>query len=118
MYLPDGVEYPGVCEPLPDGVQAGVVGWLDAEHAFNVGIVWDDFVARLVEACRVRDRRRRTSTSKHGRRCGSEFGLLTRSSNSGTAHAQSATSPCTSMTAGQRGSGTSPLGWRAFRNHA
>jgi hypothetical protein len=54
MYLPDGVEYPGVYRPLPDGVHALAVGWLDAGHAFNVGAVWDDFVARLFEACRAR----------------------------------------------------------------
>ena len=54
MYLPDGAEYPGTYEPLPDGVHAMAVGWLDGDHAFNIGPVPDEFVARLFEACRAR----------------------------------------------------------------
>jgi hypothetical protein len=54
MYLPDGVEYPGIYEPLPDGVQAVAVGWLDADHVFNVGAVSDEFIAQPFEACQAR----------------------------------------------------------------
>ena len=53
MHLDDGDPYRGRFAPIPSGVRAIAIGWLDATHPYTVGSVEPEFTARLFEACRV-----------------------------------------------------------------
>ena len=53
MHLDDGDPYRGRFAPIPSGVRAIAIGWLDATHQYPVGSVEPEFTARLFEACRV-----------------------------------------------------------------
>ena len=39
--------------PIPSGVTAVAVGWLDREHDYKRGAVEEAFVSRLFESCRT-----------------------------------------------------------------
>lgn len=44
---------PSAYAPIPSGVTAVAVGWLDVDHDYHSGQVEEAFVARLVELCRT-----------------------------------------------------------------
>jgi hypothetical protein len=51
MYLADREPMPAAYAPIPTGVTAVAVGWLDAEYDYSTGSVEEGFVARLFDVC-------------------------------------------------------------------
>jgi hypothetical protein len=51
VFIADGEPMPDAYAPIPKGVTAVAVGWLDAEHDYSRGSVEDGFVARLSDVC-------------------------------------------------------------------
>jgi hypothetical protein len=53
VYVADGDQMPTTYTPIPSGVTALAVGWLDREHDYKRGAVEEAFVSRLFESCRT-----------------------------------------------------------------